>query len=154
MSDLNQLELEFWNSYLDTLKDPPSNPIIEVGIAGNEGIADKLLDLYLQGKKTAGSGLVKDYELAGDDLPKAGNYWIILNSSKKPCCIVKTIKVELHQFDQVPIEVAVSEGEGDLSLEYWRKSHIDFFTPYLEGWGISDLDKEVLVTEFYEVVFK
>ena len=151
---MNEKIVEYWNSYLRTLEDRPSNPVVEASISGNDEIADELLDLYLSGKKTAGSGLVKDYELAGDPLPKVGNYWIILNSSKEPKCIVKTIRVELYQFDQVPLEVAVAEGEGDLSLEQWKKAHIDFFTPFLKEWGILDLDKEILVTEFYELVHK
>lgn len=147
-------ELEYWNSYIETLKIKPENPVVEAGIAGNDEIADELLELYLNGTKSAGSGLVKDYELAGDPLPQVGNYWIILDSKKKPRCIVQTIRVELYQFDQVPDEVATAEGEGDLSLDYWRKAHIDFFTPFLKDWGITDLDKETLITEFYEVVYK
>lgn len=152
--NLNKIELEYWNSYLSTLDEKPTQPMVEASIAGNEEIADQLLDLYLMGKKTAGSGLVKDYELSGDDLPKVGNYWIILDSQKVPRCIVKTVRVEIHQFDQVPKEVAIAEGEGDLSLEYWQKAHIEFFTPFLENWKIDDLNKEQVVTEFFEVVYK
>ncbi len=152
--NLTVKERDFWNSYLGTLKSKPINPKVEAGIAGNQEIADDLLDLYLSGKKTAGSGLVKDYELAGDPLPEVGNYWIILNSKNEPSCIVKTVRVEKYQFDQVPKEVAIAEGEGDLSLDYWRKVHVEFFTPFLKDWNIDDLDKEILVTEFYEVVYK
>ncbi len=112
------------------------------------------MKLYLDGKKTAGSGLVKDYEMAGDDLPKVDNHWIILDANEKPRCIVKTTRVEFHRFDQVPLEVALAEGEGDLSLEYWKKSHREFFTPYLEGLGLSDLESAQIVTEFYDLVFR
>ncbi|MDD0851684.1 ASCH domain-containing protein [Halobacteriovorax sp. GB3] len=145
---------EFWEEYLETLEARPARPNVEIGIAGNEAIADELLELYLSGKKTAGSGLVKDYELAGDELPKVGNYWIILNSKGEPKCIVKTIRVEFTRFDQVTEEIARAEGEGDLSIEHWRKAHVEFFTPYLKDWQISNLDEETLVTEFYEVVYK
>lgn len=151
---MNQSQRDYWNSYLETLTNKPENPRVEVSIAGNEEIADELLELYLCGKKTAGSGLVKDYQSAGDPLPEVGNYWIILDSRSEAQCIVKTIRVEFYQFDQVPVEVAIAEGEGDLSLEYWRKAHIDFFTPYLKDWGIDNLDEETLITEFYEVVYK
>ena len=151
---MNKNAQDYWNSYLKTLAHEPSNFHVEAGIAGNKEIADELLELYLSGKKTAGSGLVKAYKLAGDSLPKVGNHWIILDSGDEPRCIVKTNRVEQYQFDQVPEEVAIAEGEGDLSYEYWREAHIKFFTPFLDEWGISDLDKETLVTEFYEVVFK
>lgn len=152
--DLTKKELDLWNLYLSTIAVKPIRPNIEASIAGSLDIADELLGLYLSGRKTAGSGLVRDYELAGDLLPKVGNYWIILDSKNNPRCIVKTVRVEFYQFDQVPEEVAIAEGEGDLSLDYWRKAHIEFFSPFLKDWGISDLDKETLVTEFYEVVYK
>lgn len=147
-------ELIFWNHYLETLEIKPIDPNIDVGIAGDVNIADELLELYLSGKKTAGSGLVRDYELAGDPLPKVGNYWMILDSSGGPRCIVKITKVEFYQFNQVPKKVAIAEGEGDLSLAYWRKAHADFFAPLLKSWGVENLGKEMIVTSFYEVVYK
>jgi len=151
---LNEKEKSYWNSYLELTSLDEETIKVEASIAGNEEIADQLLDLYLTGKKSAGSGLEKDYLLSGDELPSVGNHWIILDSQKNPRCIVKTIKVEVHQFDQVPEMVAIAEGEGDLSLNFWREAHVNFFTPYLEEWGISDLNKENIVTEFFEVVFK
>lgn len=71
-----------------------------------------------------------------------------------PGCILKTVRVEVCQFDKVREHVAVAEGEGDLSLKYWRDAHREFFAPYLEHLGITDLDKENIVTEFFELVFK
>jgi len=152
--ELTEKVLEYWNSYLSTLSEKLINPKVEVGIPGDDAIADQLVSLYLNGKKTAASGLIRDYELEGEELPKVGDIWIVLDSKKQPRCIVKTLRVEIHRFDQITQEIAIAEGEGDLSIEYWRKAHIDFFTPYLEEWGIADLDKEQVVTEFYEVVFK
>jgi len=151
---LNEKEFDFWNKYLSTLTEPPIMPNVSANIAGNLYIADQLLGLYLSGKKTAGSSLAKDYEVTGDALPEIGNFWIILDSRKNPRCIVKTVQVETYQFDQVPEEVAVAEGEGDLSLDYWRKAHVHFFTPFLKEWGITNLDKEILITEFFELVYK
>jgi len=154
MTAFTEDQSDFWKRYTSGLETEIVDPNVEVGISGNAEIADKLLDLYLSGKKTAGSSLVKDYKLAGDELPKVGNYWMILNSKNEPKCIVKTVRVEFCQFDEVSEEVAIAEGEGDLSLAHWRKAHIDFFTPFLKDWGVTDLDKELLVTEFYEVVYK
>ena len=118
---------------------------------GNKQIADGLVALYLTGKKSAGSGLVKDYDVAGDPLPRVGDYWIVLDSSEQPRCIVKTIKVEIHTFDAVTEEIALAEGEGDLSLGYWRDAHRRFFTPLLTSFDITDLSKALVVTEFFEI---
>jgi len=122
-------------------------------MAGNQAIADSLLVLYLAGTKTAGSGLVRDYEHAGDPLPCPGEYWIILDSSKQPKCIVETIRVEFFTFADVPEHVAIAEGEGDLSIAYWTKAHEAFFTPFLAKLGVTDLSREQVVAEFFDLVY-
>src|SRR5262249_49365667 len=114
---------------------------------------DELLQLYLDGKKSAGSSLVIDYVTGGEELPKVGNFWIILDSHGVPKCIVKTIRITIHQFDQIPEEVAIAEGEGDSSLAYWTKAHRHFFEPYLQRWNVTDLSKEKVITEFYDIVW-
>jgi len=65
---------------------------------------------------------------------------------------VKTVRVEFCQFDQVSGKVAIAEG--DLSLDFWRKAHIKFFTPYFNKWNITDINREKVVTEFYELVYR
>ena len=152
--ELNDEQLIFWHEYLDSIGASEDDFYVEASIAGNSEIADELLQLYLDGKKSAGSGLVKDYELAGDDLPKVGNHWVILDSEENPRCIVKTIAVEFHQFADVPEKVAIAEGEGDLSIAYWKQAHRKFFTPYLADLQIEDLEQAQVVTEFYQVVYK
>lgn len=146
-------EKEYWQKYQSTNKDIPKDAFIEASMAGNEKIAEQLLDLYLKGKKTAGSSLVKDFLMAQDPLPKAGNYWIILNAQKKPKCIVKTISVEIHLFENIPERIAIAEGEGDLSLSYWKQEHQKFFASYFSELKIKDLNKEKIVTEFFKLVF-
>ncbi|GAB5389340.1 MAG: ASCH domain-containing protein [Alphaproteobacteria bacterium] len=150
---LSQAEMAFWEEYASTLKIRPRGAVT-ASIAGDQNIADELLKLYLTGKKRAGSGLVRDYKKCNFPLPAVDAHWIVLNSEGKPACILRTAKVEVHQFDQVPAYVAEAEGEGDGSLEYWRKAHREFFEPYLEDLGVIDLEKEEVVTEFFELVYK
>jgi uncharacterized protein YhfF len=153
---MNEIEKKYWNAYPESINEEIDSSSVKAGIAGNEEIADELLSLFLAGKKRAASGLVKGYEMEGEDLPKVGEHWIILDSKKEPKCIVKTVNVEFHQFDKVLEKVALAEGEGegDSSLKHWIKVHIDFFTPYLKYLGVSDLNKEMVVTEYYELVHK
>lgn len=151
---LNDKEQKFWNSYLLSHKsdfNPRSS--VRASMSGDKNIADELLGLYLSGKKTAGSSLLKDYEASDDELPQIGDFWIILDSKSEPRCIVKTINIEIYPFDKVSKEVAMAEGEGDLSIEYWKQAHNYFFTPFLEGLKIKDLNKEKVVTEFFQLVF-
>lgn len=151
---LEEDQEKFWKSYIGSLKSEPIDPIIDIGIAGDESNAHELLALYLSGEKTAGSSLVIDYEIAGDPLPEAGNYWMVLDLDMNPRCILKTIKVETFTFEDVPEHVAVAEGEGDKTVRFWKDAHTNFFSPYLEQWGVLDLSSQVVVTEFYELVYK
>jgi 5-formyltetrahydrofolate cyclo-ligase len=154
MTDLSPECQRFWNTYLLTLEHPPAHPKIQTSIPGNIQLADELLGLYLSGKKRAGSGLVRDYEMAGEPLPAVGDYWIVLDSRQKPQCLLQTIRVEIHRFDQVPESVAAAEGEGDGSLRYWRDAHAKFFAPYLDPLGIINLNSTEVVTEYFTLVFR
>ncbi|MFC1610943.1 ASCH domain-containing protein [Myxococcota bacterium] len=156
MSQLNEREAAYWEAFLRSLPDEqrPSSPTLTAEIAGNLELADDLLELYLSGRKTAGSGLVQEYEHSGEPLPKVGDYWIILRSDQTPGCIARTRRVEIHPFSEVPKEVAIAEGEGDLSLRYWREAHAAFFSPFLQQWDIDDLNKAEVVTEFFEIVYR
>ena len=149
---LNKAQLTFWKEYLSTLKEKPADPTVTASIAGHPKIADETLAFFLSGKKSAGSGLVKDYEYSAEELPEAGAFWIVLDSTKTPRCILKTVKVETYKFGHVPKKVALAEGES--SIEAWRDQHIDYFQPYLEDWGVENLDKEDIIVEFFEVVHR
>ncbi len=144
---------QFWQDYLDGLapEDRPDSAVC-ASCPGIPEIADQLIELYLAGKKTAGSGLVEDYRAAGEPLPEVGDHWIALGSNGQPRCILRTVSVETHLFKDVPERIALAEGEGDLSLDYWRRAHIEFFRPMLPGWGIDDIDDAMVVTEFFALV--
>lgn len=153
---LAESELVFWNKYLDSKPTIESHLdcVVEASPAGSLGITDKLIALYLSGKKSAGSGLVEDFEVTGDPLPKIGNYWIVLDSKSEPKLILKTVKIEIYKFPEVPEYVATAEGEGDLSLEYWKTAHAKFYEPDLSSWNLMDINDSHVITEFFETVWK
>lgn len=156
MKNLKPLERAFWKSYLATLpmKGRPKKPFVAAAYAGGRKNTDALIRLYRAGKKSAGSGLVADYETAGDPLPKVGDFWIILDSRDRPQFLMKTVRTELNPFGRIPKSVARAEGEGDLSVAYWKKAHANFYSPFLGGWGIDDIDKAVVITEHFEIVHR
>jgi 5-formyltetrahydrofolate cyclo-ligase len=152
---LTKEQQNYWNSYLTSLPvdEHPSAPVITAGPCGDYAITDSLIQLYLGGQKTAGSGLVADFNYCHDPLPKIGDYWIVLNSKKEPALIVKTIKVEFNQFGTIPRHVVLAEGEGDLSTAYWKQGHEKIFAPHLKTWGVDELDKAEVITEHFKVVY-
>ncbi|MGK0368071.1 MAG: hypothetical protein ACI9QD_001211 [Thermoproteota archaeon] len=144
----------FWNKYLTTLEDTSSirDEEFSVSLFGGQDLADDLSELILSGVKTAGSGLVRDYQMAGDELPLVGNHIIVLNAKSEPRCIIKITNVEINLYKNIDERIAKAEGEGDLSLEYWRKAHKEFFSPFLEQLDIEELESAEIVTEFFKVI--
>ena len=63
--------------------------------------ADELAALVLAGIKTATASAYPLYEVDGEEIPKAGQYSIILNSEEEAVCIIRTEKVFVVPFDQV-----------------------------------------------------
>ncbi len=155
MKKLRPLERIFWDDYLATLpsNSRPRKQFVEAAFAGRREGTDALIRLYRLGKKSAGSSLVKDFESAGDPLPKVGNYWIMLDSHERPQLLVKTIRTEINLFGDIPKAVARAEGEGDLSVSYWKKAHRDFYLSFLTKWGIADINKAKVITEHFEILY-
>ena len=114
---------------------------------------DKLAALVKNGVKTATCSAYDLYQIEGEPIPKAGDYSVILDSKGESICIVKTTKVYVTAFDQVSQEHAYKEGEGDRSLDYWRKVHIDFLTRELAGISKEFTKKTQVVCEEFELVY-
>lgn len=91
-------------------------------------MANDLATLVLLGQKTATASLGWVYEKLDETMPMVEEYNIILDGEDLPVCITKTTEVITTPFNQVSPKFAFDEGEGDRSLEYWRKVHWDFFS--------------------------
>ena len=110
---------------------------------------DQLALLVKDGIKTATCSAYDLYQHENESLPKAGEYSVILNSRKEAVCIIQTTKVYVAAFDQVTAEHAFKEGEGDRSLEYWRKVHESFLQKELAAINRSfDRNTRVVCEEF------
>lgn len=114
---------------------------------------DKLADLVVKGIKTATCSAYAFYENGEEKFPEAGDYSVITDSKDDAVCIIKTTKVYIREFDEVTAEHAYKEGEGDRSLEYWRKIHEEFFTEQLEEIDQKFNEKIKLVCEEFELVY-
>ncbi|RAN78724.1 RNA-binding protein, partial [Bacillus sp. SRB_28] len=92
------------------------------------------------------------YELENESLPKTNDYSIILNSQDEPIAIIRTIEVTVTPMNEVTEEFAIAEGEGDLTYNYWRDSHIQFFTKELHELGLGFSEDMLLVCERFELI--
>ena len=118
------------------------------------GAPDKLADLVVKGIKTATCSAYALYEMENEPMPKPGDYSVILDSKDNAVCIIQTTKVFLSPFDEVPQEHAFKEGEGDRSIDYWRRVHKEFFSEELKPAGREFDEKMILVCEEFKLVCK
>ena len=119
----------------------------------DQASANKLAELVLSGRKRATAGSLWAYELDKEPLPRVGDLSVITDWEGRARCVIRTTSVEVVPFNAVTPEFAATEGEGDGSLEYWRKVHWEFFTRELEGTGREPLPDMPVVCERFEVVF-
>ncbi|MFC5729863.1 MULTISPECIES: ASCH domain-containing protein [Nocardioides] len=115
--------------------------------------SDALLELVLAGSKTATSSALWDYETTGEPLPERGSLGILVDGAGRPRALVVTTEVQVVRFDEVDAEHARLEGEGDLSLEHWRKVHERFFTEHAEHDRGFSPDMPI-VLERFEVIYE
>ncbi|HEX8370516.1 MAG TPA: ASCH domain-containing protein [Pyrinomonadaceae bacterium] len=92
----------------------------------NRESSKKLAGLVLSGKKKATASLMENESDAGDG-GTVGGYSIITDFDGNPQCVIQTTEVRHLPFSEVDEQFAFDEGEGDRTLEYWRRAHRKFF---------------------------
>lgn len=127
-------------------------PIVEFEVSAfgdSPGMADELVALVLSGRKRATAGLLEPYEAEGNALPAVGGFSVVLNGEGAPAALIRTREVTIRAFRDVDEDFAREEGEGDLSLRYWREGHRDFFTRHWPGFD----EGSSVICEKFELVY-
>lgn len=158
MSEKNKSIITMWHHYLATINESieATEKTYEAWSFCSGGkIGDQLATLVLEGKKKATASLYCLYELEAeeDEIPKVGDLSIILDGNDVAKCVIETKDVQLVPFNQVTENFAAAEGEGDLSLEYWKTEHQKYFTEELKEYGKSFDENMLVVCESFEVVY-
>ena len=87
-------------------------------------------------------------------VPEAGDFSIILDSDEVPLFILKDTHVEIKKFSEIGEEFAAKEGEGDQTVEGWKKVHQKEFEQKCEEYGIEFSEDTLILCEEFEVVFQ
>lgn len=142
----------FWNEFLATrgdlayLKDTTPDAW---AFGGNTQTANKLLNLVLEGKKTATCSLASVYLEGIVPKPEPNTYSIVLDSDGNPGCVIHLFETHVKRFSEIDEKHAKEEGEGGGTLAHWRKVHLAFFSAY-ENFH----EKAEILCERFRVVFK
>ena len=155
LEDLTGPLAAFWRDFLVASGRAAGTPVGDVFFfSDNEADAIELAALVLAGTKIGTASLVWMYEARGGTLPAAGDLSIVTDWHGAPLCVIETTTVVIAPFDEVTAEFAASEGEGDRSLEHWRRVHWDYFGRECARLGRSPSRAMPVVCENFRVIHR
>ena len=144
-------EFQVWIKYLQSRGEDPEKTAIKYVFAehfcNDKESANKLYDLVILGKKRATCGNLLMYQFKKEPILHKDDLTVLTNFDQTKACILRTKKVIVKKFGEITEEDARKEGEGDLSLEHWKRVHGKIFES-----ECAKLGKEF--SEDIEVVFE
>ena len=144
-----------WQAFRQAHGEIPADTPYEAWYFGDSSeLAEELASLVLSGKKTATASLYWEYEAEGEALPQAGGYSLITDYEGAPRAVIQTVEVRILSFDEVEADFAADEGEGDLSLDFWRQAHWRFFGRTCAKLGLLPDLKMPVVCERFRLLYK
>lgn len=153
---MNEVQKEYLNKYLESLnpnqRSISRNVLVDYFCADEEN-ANTCVALILSGEKTATCSMKYWYESGIESMPQIGSLQIVTDWDGNPTSIIEITDVSECKYCEVTAEFAALEGEGDKSLEWWRRAHWDFFATECKEQGIKPSDDMVLVLERFKVVY-
>jgi uncharacterized protein YhfF len=145
----------FWSAFACAKGELDDSRFLEAFSFGdNESLANELAELVLRGVKRATAGSLWALQAEGKRPPKRGDLSIVTNWGGQPLCVIETEAVQIVPFFEVTAEFAATEGEGDLSLSYWRAAHTEFFTRECSRIGRTFEQTMPVVCERFRVVYQ
>src|SRR5687768_13370016 len=116
-------------------------------------LAEELAELVIEGKKTGTASLAETNLRKPDEAPIDNGYSVVTDYHGEPKCVVQTTDMRHVPFKDVDPVFAASEGEGDLSLEYWRRVHTECFTLEAERLGFSFDENSIVCCERFKLLY-
>jgi uncharacterized protein YhfF len=106
----------------------PPGPVHADGYGDSAELSEELLEPIRTGRKRAGTGLLWAYEHDGEHIAQVGDLEIVIDHLHAPALVTRIVSSEIIPFNEVTAEYAAIEGEGDGSLEHWRRGHWNYFS--------------------------
>ncbi len=131
---------------------PEDEPPVE-RFGDGRALADELIALVLAGTKRATAGLVADFALEGEPLPRIGGHWVACDGEGRPRAVLRSTELRIGRLDSVDDAFARDEGEGDRTREGWLAGHLRYFTRTLAARGEAWDDDLEVVFERFRVVW-
>lgn len=149
----------FWQRACDATGTDPATPHHAGTFAGPDGdveaaFIDELTGLAAGGQKRGTTHMRLEFEHRGIRMREVGDCWTVTTTQGQPLCVVRITNVAIVAFEDVGLEFAASEGEGDLSFEYWHSGHCRYFQSQCAKWGYEWREDTPVVCESFEVIHR
>jgi len=92
------------------------------------------------------------HEAEGEEIAAVGDLEIVVDHFNEPTLVTRTTNVEVVPFARVSAAFASREGEGDLTLNHWRKVHWAFFSRECARIGREPSEAMPVVCVSFEVM--
>jgi uncharacterized protein YhfF len=96
-------------------------PVAEFAFPGP--LRDQLVAAILDGQKTTTSGLLADFEMENEPLPRPGLRQAVVDSDGGRVAVIETTAVRVLRLGDVDLAHALGEGEGYATVAEWRAGH-------------------------------
>ncbi|HET8932871.1 MAG TPA: ASCH domain-containing protein [Polyangiales bacterium] len=149
----------FWQAYCASLPSEHahrlrlSRPEAFGFCAEHPELVEELAQLVVSGRKRATTSLAIEHTILGEELPKPGDLSIVVGRDGSPSALIELTHVENVPFDKVDAEYAAIEGEGDATLETWRRDHIWYFTELSKRLGVEFDGTTPVVCQIFQMVW-
>lgn len=145
-----------WADWLRSIGDTPDATDLEYSswyFADNEKDANELVELVLDGVKRGTAASAWEHEHEGEPLPAVGELHIVTDYRGLARCLLRTTRVDVLPYEQVPESFAEVEGEGDKSLAHWRSLHWPYFERVHARIGRESTPQMPVICHYFEQLF-
>tara|TARA_R110002051_G_scaffold180913_3_gene250366 strand:+ start:20184 stop:20645 length:462 start_codon:yes stop_codon:yes gene_type:complete len=142
-----------WGNYLKNhLEDVFHEAPKTMYFGDNEQDANENAKLILNGTKKAISCSLLGLQNRNEPLPKIGDYIVVTDWSGEAQCIISTKAVSLKPYFSIDATYAQLEGNGDKTLNSWKKYYWDFFTKELQKFNRHPRESMIVICQTFEKV--
>ncbi len=142
-----------WYNYRNIANNPDEEIPPHFYFCDNEYDANECAELVIKGIKQATATSLWWYEKNDKSLPNVGDKYIITDWQGEARAIIEITKISLTPYNEITSEFAEIEGEGDKSLEYWRRVHRDYYIREMEPHGEKFREDMLLVCEYFKTIY-
>jgi uncharacterized protein YhfF len=143
----------YWREFCATTGTDATTPYQAWYFGHDAKLAAELVALVVAGTKRATASLKWSCERFPEVAPVVGVLSVVTEFDGTPRAVIRTVQIDTIPFNKVSAGFATAEGEGDGSLEYWRRGHWEFFGEECAQQGFTLSETMPVVCERFELLY-